>query len=188
MKKLWLGMVVLFVGALVACASDESDDPVLESETGSEAVSVSEAVVEDAVYVAVYVSDTYTVAFVEAEALIGTWSSQFDEEYLLIFDADGTGVRGYVIEDIDYFLEELAEGIGGQDLLEDAFEEFGGRDEFVAFLLTGMVESFEWEVSEDVLHVELEFFNEEWQVSIEGDVLTIESLQIPDVSYRYTRR
>ena len=89
----------------------------------------------------------------EASDLIGTWVWNLDDDYLLIFNEDGTGDRG-----------------------------------------DDLVEEFEWEIFADVLYLDFDFIasfgvaNEEWEATIDGDVLTIESLQAPGMVFSYIRR
>jgi hypothetical protein len=113
----------------------------------------------------------------EESDLVGTWAWNMDEGYLLIFNEDGTGVRGNVIDSIDDIMAELIDEIDQADL--DAFLDEFGEDA----LLESLMEEFKWEISNDILFIDLPSVgsfgvaNEEWDAFIEDDMLTIESRQ-----------
>ena len=79
-----------------------------------------------------------------AEALFGTWAWDMDDDYTYLFNADGTGIRGF----------------------------------------SGDLEPFEWSTEGD--HLMIGF--ESWTFTIEGDVLTIDSLDITGVTWSYIRQ
>ena len=126
---------------------------------------------------------------VEAADLIGSWVWNINDEYILRFNADGTGRRGYIIDSIEELRGEL-----GDAFIEGILDEMD-EETFLEILMEELeVESFEWELSNDVLFLDFEFVakfgvaNEEWTVIIEGDLLTIESRQAAGLTYSYIRR
>ena len=84
------------------------------------------------------------------EALIGAWVWEQVESYILVFEADGQGVRGYYPDDL---------------------------------------ESFTWRTypSDDHLIITLGFIQESWTYTIVGDVVTIDSRQVPGMTFSYVR-
>jgi len=137
-------------------------------------------------------------AAVEAADLLGVWAWNVDNEYVLIFNADGTGARGYVIIDEEAFLDDLEEELG-TDVFDALVDEVGGVRNLLELMIEefeelGMSESFEWELANGVLHIDFEtvgsfgLANEEWIATIDGNRLDIESRQVPGVSYSYIRQ
>ena len=128
----------------------------------------------------------------EESDLIGTWTLSVDSEYLLIFNSDGTGVRGYLIDSLDDLMDYLIEELG-QELLDELIEELG-EDGLLEVMLEEMVEEFEWEIFDGVLYKDFAFVaslgvaNEEWEAMIDGDTLYLESLQAPGLAFSYIRQ
>jgi len=128
----------------------------------------------------------------EASDLIGTWAWNMDPDYLLIFNPDGTGVRGYPVDSLDDIIDYLIEEFG-QAFVDEWIDELG-EDGLLEAMLEEMVEEFEWEIFDNVLYIDFEFIasfgvaNEEWEASIDGDTLYIESLQAPGMVYSYIRQ
>jgi len=140
------------------------------------------------------------LATVEESDLIGTWVWNMDEDYVVTFNADGTGIRGYVIESLDDIMDELV-GELGQALIDEIIADIG-EEEFLELMMEELesqlggpvTEEFEWEIANDILYIDLESVgtfgvaNEEWEATIDGDVLSIESLQAPDLRFSYIRQ
>ena len=128
----------------------------------------------------------------EESDLIGTWVLDIDPDYLLVFNPDGTGVRGYLVDSLDDIIDYLISELG-QALVDELIDELG-EDGLLEAMLEEMVEEFEWEIFDGVLYKDFAFVasfgvaNEEWEAFIDGDVLYIESLQAPGMAYSYTRR
>lgn len=130
---------------------------------------------------------------VEAADLVGTWVWNLGDDYVYTFYADGTGVRGPVINSLDEIMDIVIDAFG-QRLVNEMLEEFG-EDEFFEIMLLEMgVEPFEWEIANEVLYLDFEFValfgvaNEEWTAIIEDDLLTITSRQAPDLTFSYIRQ
>jgi len=84
-----------------------------------------------------------------AEVLVGTWDWDTDDSYTYIFNADGTGTRGF----------------------------------------TGEIESFEWATEgDDHLIIGRGELAESWTFTIADGVLTIDSRQIPGMTFNYIQR
>ena len=82
-------------------------------------------------------------------ALPGTWNWDMDDSYTYVFNADGTGTRGF----------------------------------------TGNIEPFEWvtEVGSHLIITVRGGAHESWTYAIVGDVLTIDSRQVPGMTFSYYR-
>jgi len=114
-----------------------------------------------------------------ASDLIGAWVWNMDEDYQLIFNADRTGIRGYIIDSIDELIDLLAEELD-EEMIYEFIDEFGVDDLWELF--AELWEEFEWELVDGVLYLDFEYFSsfggfhEEWIATIDDDVLSIENI------------
>ena len=102
-------------------------------------------------------------------------------------------MRGFADVSIEDVIEALASELG-QDMVDDLLEELSEDELFELTMEELVVEEFKWEIANGTLYMSfasissLGLTNEEWSAVIDGDVLTIESLQAPGLGYSYIRQ
>ena len=129
----------------------------------------------------------------EASDLIGRWAWNLDEDYIYIFNEDGSGVRGYADVSIEDVIEALITELG-EDMVDDLLDQFSEEELLEMTMEELVVEEFKWEIVDGVLYLDfaeiasLGLANEEWDAVIDGNMLIIESRQAPGLAYTYIRQ